>query len=139
MSKIVSAAFITYKGKLLMLHRDDVPNISDPDCWGLVGGHSKVGETAEETLRREVREEVGLNIHNPEFLINMPDGGYDLHMYRVELSDDDLKYLRLGDESQAMGFFDLNEIKSLKLTAGMHDLISDEDKLKRVSQKIGLN
>lgn len=122
-----------------MLHRDDVPNITDPGCWGLVGGHAKDDETPEETLKREVREEVGLNIHNPMFLKNMPDAGYDLHVYHVELSEEDLKYLRLGDEGQAMGFFDLNDLKNLKLTAGMQDLLSNEETLKRVSQRIGLN
>jgi len=37
--------------------------------YTLPGGHIEVGETAEETLRREVKEEVGLEIESIDFLI----------------------------------------------------------------------
>jgi NAD+ diphosphatase len=36
--------------------------------WGLVAGHIKPGETAEEAVTREVREEVGLDIYQTDFL-----------------------------------------------------------------------
>jgi len=36
--------------------------------WALISGHIKSGETAEKTAIREVREEVGLEVSNLEFL-----------------------------------------------------------------------
>ena len=36
--------------------------------WGLPGGHIDVGETAVESIRREVKEETGLKIKNLNFL-----------------------------------------------------------------------
>jgi len=36
--------------------------------WGLVAGHVKSGETAEETAIREIREEVGLDVSELEIL-----------------------------------------------------------------------
>lgn len=36
--------------------------------WGLVAGHVKAGETAEEAAIREVREEVDLNVFDIQFL-----------------------------------------------------------------------
>jgi NAD+ diphosphatase len=36
--------------------------------WGLVAGHIKPGETAEEAVIREVREEVGLNVYQTHFI-----------------------------------------------------------------------
>ena len=36
--------------------------------WALISGHIKLGETAEETAIREVREEVGLDASNLEFV-----------------------------------------------------------------------
>ena len=36
--------------------------------WGLISGHIKVGDTAEETAIREVHEETGLEVSNLEFL-----------------------------------------------------------------------
>lgn len=43
--------------------RDDKPGIMHPGRWGLIGGHSEKGESAVETLIREVREETGLKIN----------------------------------------------------------------------------
>jgi mutator protein MutT len=33
-----------------------------PNCWDVVGGHLEPGETAEEAVRREVREETGWQV-----------------------------------------------------------------------------
>jgi|SRR3989344_672019 len=38
------------------------------DKWCIPGGHMDIGETPEETVRRETKEETGLNIKNLKFL-----------------------------------------------------------------------
>ncbi|QQE79840.1 NUDIX hydrolase [Alicyclobacillus sp. SO9] len=43
-------------GRILLQHR------SDNDTWGLPGGSMEMGETFEETARREVLEETGLEV-----------------------------------------------------------------------------
>jgi 8-oxo-dGTP pyrophosphatase MutT (NUDIX family) len=60
-------------GALLMHHRDDKPGIAHPGCWAGFGGAVEAGETVEEALVREVREETGLVIEDPVFLTNAVD------------------------------------------------------------------
>ena len=39
-----------------------------PDIWDIFGGHIEEGETREETLRRELEEEIGIIVKDFEFL-----------------------------------------------------------------------
>jgi 8-oxo-dGTP pyrophosphatase MutT (NUDIX family) len=54
-------AFIVKEGKLLMVKKskDDPKN---PNKWEVPGGRMKFGEMIEEHIKREVKEEVGLDI-----------------------------------------------------------------------------
>lgn len=38
------------------------------ECWGLVAGIAELGEALEQTLRREVHEELGLTVQATEFV-----------------------------------------------------------------------
>ncbi len=49
-------AFIVNEGKFLIMHK----NKEKGDLWELPGGRMEFGESAEETLRRELLEETGL-------------------------------------------------------------------------------
>jgi 8-oxo-dGTP diphosphatase len=49
-------------GRLLIYLRDNNPAIPFPNHWDLFGGHLEAGETPEQALVREVREELGIEI-----------------------------------------------------------------------------
>ena len=49
-------------GKLLIYLRDNKPDISFPNHWDLFGGIIEEGETPEEALVREVKEELGIEL-----------------------------------------------------------------------------
>ncbi|MBI9103850.1 MAG: NUDIX domain-containing protein [Spirochaetales bacterium] len=50
--------FIVKDGKFLIVKR----NPPEANIWELPGGHLEYGETAEETIIREMNEETGLNV-----------------------------------------------------------------------------
>lgn len=48
-------------GRVLLVHRR-ADRVDYPSTWDLPGGHLEPGETPEEALRREVREEIGVEV-----------------------------------------------------------------------------
>ena len=46
----------------LLYLRDNKPEIPFPDHWDLIGGHIEEGETPEEALVREVKEELDIDL-----------------------------------------------------------------------------
>ena len=66
---VVHLHLFNSKGKLFLQKRAMTKDIQ-PGKWDTsVGGHVGVGETVEEALARECREELGLKILNPGFLV----------------------------------------------------------------------
>lgn len=60
------------KNQVLMMRR------TDNDCWGVPGGAMELGETFEDTARRETMEEIGVDVGRLELfgLQSGPDGHY---------------------------------------------------------------
>lgn len=60
--KIAAIIFENEKGEFLLYLRDNKPGIPYPDHWDLIGGHVEEGETPEEALIREVKEELDIEL-----------------------------------------------------------------------------
>lgn len=66
--KITTLCYIEHDGQYLMLHRIKKENDINEGKWIGVGGHAEIGESPEECLLREVKEETGLTLTSYRFL-----------------------------------------------------------------------
>lgn len=98
---------ITNGDKLLMTRYRDRPSTN----YALVAGFVEIGETFEETVRREVMEEVGLRVKNIRYFASQPWAFTDTEMigFFAELDGGDAIRLQ-EDELAEAGWFTREEI-----------------------------
>lgn len=114
-----SIAIVVYDKKILLLLRDDFPSLNDPNSWQLIGGGVEPGESYEEALKREIKEEIGVVAKDISFLGKVVVDGIDAAIFFVRLNKTEAGKIRLGDEGQELKFFAYNEIKDLKLITSL--------------------
>jgi 8-oxo-dGTP diphosphatase len=67
MKEIAAIILENDKGEFLLYLRDNKPDIPFPDHWDLIGGHVEEGETPEDALIREVKEELDIDLKDYTF------------------------------------------------------------------------
>ena len=93
--KSSTLCYIEKDGCYLMMHRVVKENDVNHDKWIGVGGHFEEGETADECLVREIREETGIGIASYRYrglITFVPhEGSIELmHLYTGDLEGADL-------------------------------------------------
>ena len=68
MIEIAQVLLFDRHNRLLIYLRDDKPDIPFPNHWDFFGGHLEPGETAEQALVREVKEELGIELVSWQFV-----------------------------------------------------------------------
>ena len=82
-SVLTTHCYLEKDGSYLMLHRITKKNDINKDKWIGVGGHFEEGESPEECMLREVREETGLTLTRWAYrgIVTFVSGGYCEYMH----------------------------------------------------------
>jgi len=67
MKEIAAIILENDKGEFLLYLRDNKRGIPFPDHWDLIGGHVEEGESPEQALIREVKEELDIDLKEYTF------------------------------------------------------------------------
>jgi ADP-ribose pyrophosphatase YjhB (NUDIX family) len=117
---VAGSAIVTDNDGRIVLHRR-----SDNALWALPGGGIEIGESVAEGIKREVREETGLNVtidyviavySDPDHVFAYDDGEVRQEFsVCVACSAIGPGTLKISDESTELGFFTPDEITKLEM------------------------
>lgn len=117
MKKIAQIILENDNGEFLLYLRDGKPGIPFPYHWDLIGGHVEEGETPEEALIREVKEEIDFDLKDYSFFkeyLCLEGDAYPNIKYiysgRIVLAIDEIPLL----EGERLQFFTKEEIPDVK-------------------------
>lgn len=122
MTDVNSAGLIllTYKGKVLLMHKEKSVIDEEKHPWCTIGGIRHAKESFEETLQRRVENETGIKIKNVEHISDS--------YYHASLTDDNVNKMQ-RKEHQLLDFFTPRELNKLFLANSTQDFIAKHSDL----------
>lgn len=118
-----SVLFVNSDHQVLLVLRDNKPDIPYPNTWDVPGGHVEPGETPEQCIAREMKEEMALAID-------------DFQLFSVKEFDDRVEYtywkhadliidaIRLM-EGQRLQWFSKGDAEKTALAYGFNEIVAD--------------
>ena len=117
--RITTVCYVLSRGKMLMLHRIKKQQDENAGKWIGIGGHLEENESPEECIRREAKEETGLELSNLKLrgviTFIMPAWGNELtFLYTARSETEALSECSEGE----LKWIPENEVMSLPLWEG---------------------
>ena len=118
--RITAGGAIIQNGRILLGLRRAEGNYY-PACWDIFGGHSEGDETPEETLRRELYEELGILPEKLSFLGVYDEPQPELYgagkHYFFAVTEWSGEIRNLGNEHSEIQWFTLDDLRDVKLAS----------------------
>ncbi|MFA5207138.1 MAG: NUDIX hydrolase [Candidatus Paceibacterota bacterium] len=124
LKKNAVAVIVDEDNKILLLKRGSNPKIWQPSKWALVGGGIEKGETPEKAIKREIKEEINVDIDKfiKSFTIQRnPDSIETIFACRYKGDPTDIK---LNDEHTNYGWYDVDEMEYLDIVPNLLEYIN---------------
>jgi 8-oxo-dGTP diphosphatase len=128
MKQIAAIILENDDGKFLLALRDNKPWIPFPNHWDLIGGHVEEGETPEEAMLREVKEELDIDMKDYTFFKKFEcfkGDAYDNIKYifrgKINIPIEEITLLE-GERAQ---YFSKEEIPELKFANIIQSIVID--------------
>jgi 8-oxo-dGTP pyrophosphatase MutT (NUDIX family) len=126
----VNAIPLNPEGKILLQQRDDRPDLVYAGCWTTFGGKVEDGETPDEAIKRELMEEIELELplklwQVRDYLVERDGQKFivESHTY-VGRIDRPASEIALN-EGQALGYFALEDLDKLKIAFDFEPLFRE--------------
>lgn len=109
--------------QILLILRDNTADIPYPNTWDLPGGHLEEGESPEQAIRREMKEELELDLGDILLFREYHHESYDEYVYLKKI-DLDPAIIPLH-EGQQIRYFGPDEIFQLPLAYSYRSVLKD--------------
>ncbi len=121
--KGASIIFVNTRNQVLLFLRDNKLEIPYPNMWDVLGGHLEKSETPEECIIREMKEEIGIELKDFNFLCEKE------FTDRIEFTfwkfwNAEISKIRLM-EGQKLKWFTREEAAATKLAYGFNEILEE--------------
>lgn len=118
-----SIIFVNDLKQVLLLLRDDKPALPYRNMWDVPGGHVELGEKPEETIVREMKEEMNIDLVDFHFLCckEFDDRIEYTYWKKANLNIEDINLM----EGQCLKWFRRDEAAKTELAYGFNEIVED--------------
>jgi 8-oxo-dGTP diphosphatase len=119
--KGASIIFVNASEQVLLFLRDDDPRIPYPNLWDVPGGHVEEGETPEQCIVREMKEEIGVDLEDFD-LFSIREFQDRIEYTYWKKADLDIHKLTLT-EGQGLRWFHRAEAFATPMACGFNEIV----------------